>query len=148
MRVVSILAFLLVGLFHPGPAEATQQHGGPEGLVAHQLAHLFFIFSMIYLYRGISRFEQIHTGLEWIRRSAALFVVWNLITFLTHMAREFISEEAFKAGNILADGFIPVLWYAGSLIEHFFLIGATLLFLVGLRRLSSEVLSAEKGQGQ
>lgn len=40
------LSIFAWGVINPNHALATQSHGAPEGIYAHQIAHIFFMFSM------------------------------------------------------------------------------------------------------
>ena len=127
------IVFITV-LFSPLHAFAVQEHAGAEGLVAHELAHLFFILVSLYLLFVLRRPQSGFPHRE-LRLTFLFFLLWNLITFLTHLMRERVNPEFFTGSYLVArDGF-HYLWYAGSIVEHFFLIGACLMFLKTLVKL-------------
>ncbi|SLM27625.1 conserved membrane hypothetical protein [Desulfamplus magnetovallimortis] len=69
----------------PVPAFATQMHSSSEGVLVHQLGHLFFLFSMVILYFTIQG-KQLHDekGWRYIQFSALFFVLWNLDALTVH----------------------------------------------------------------
>ncbi|RMG01978.1 MAG: hypothetical protein D6726_08470 [Nitrospirae bacterium] len=140
----ALLIQVLLVLFFPAVALATQEHGGSEGLVAHELGHIFFIFSMTYLYLKIRSSRTGSKGIRWIGRSAVVFVFWNIVTFVTHIVREMIPSDAFRGDAIHITGAPSVIWYIGSLSEHLFLVAAILLFLAGANAVGSEMLERTK----
>ncbi|MDD2604787.1 MAG: hypothetical protein PHF66_08260, partial [Desulfobacteraceae bacterium] len=88
MKVFSALLCLAL-LIVADPALATQTHGEPEGLVVHQIAHLFFLLSMGTLAywiqaRGLSR----QRAWRLIRYAAIMLMVWNTDAFLAHLLDE------------------------------------------------------------
>ena len=61
------------------PALATQGHGAPEGLFAHQLAHIFFIISMAVLTYWLRERKLVQAvGWRYIQYSALFFILWNV----------------------------------------------------------------------
>ena len=65
---------------------ATQAHGEPEGILAHQLAHLFFILSMgVLIYWLRERNLVVEKAWRCIQYSALFFILWNLDTILAHL---------------------------------------------------------------
>ena len=77
-KTLLVLAIALVS----EPALATQAHSAPEGLYAHQLAHIFFIVSMgvlIYWLRERKLVQAV--GWRYIQYAALFFILWNLDAF-------------------------------------------------------------------
>ncbi len=87
-RIFSVggsVAFLLAMLLFPLPAFAVQVHAEPEGLYVHQMAHIFFIFSMgtlIYWLR--ERRLTAHKGWRRLQYAAFFFILWNLNALINH----------------------------------------------------------------
>jgi hypothetical protein len=72
-------------LLLPDFVHATQMHSAAEGVVVHQIGHLFFLISMVILYftiKGKSLDSQ--KGWRLIQISAFLFVLWNLDALIVH----------------------------------------------------------------
>jgi len=83
-------------LVFPAPLWALQVHPHPEGLVAHEIAHLFFAFAMTlfaYRIRKMSLSKRPHW--RYLQLAAALLVVWNLWAFWGHLITLKISPEVF-----------------------------------------------------
>ncbi|HHN65951.1 MAG TPA: hypothetical protein ENK09_11370 [Nitrospirae bacterium] len=119
---------ILVSLLYPSAAFATQEHGGAEGLVSHELAHLFFLFATAYLLWKTASIRSYSPYIQ-LRRSAVFFFIWNIITFTTHILREYLHPAQFKGMLFRADNTISLLWYAGTILEHLFLVLACWYFL-------------------
>ena len=76
-------AWLLFGL--TDIAGATQVHSQPEGLYAHQIAHLFFAFSMgILIYWLRDRQLVREKGWRLVQYAALFFILWNIDTIVVH----------------------------------------------------------------
>jgi hypothetical protein len=74
------------------PALATQTHGQPEGLFAHQMAHIFFIISMWSLefwlrQRNLTK----EKGWKYIQIAAVLFIFWNIDAIAVHLLEEHLN---------------------------------------------------------
>ncbi|OAG27776.1 hypothetical protein [Thermodesulfatator autotrophicus] len=48
MKLHLFILTILASLFSPVPLWALQVHPYPEGLIAHEIAHLFFAFAMAF----------------------------------------------------------------------------------------------------
>ncbi|MBF0412702.1 MAG: hypothetical protein HQK70_08325 [Desulfamplus sp.] len=82
MGVMGVAISLFI---QPEYAHATQMHNAAEGVVVHQIGHLFFLISMVILYftiKGKSLDSQ--KGWRLIQISALLFVLWNLDALIVH----------------------------------------------------------------
>ena len=78
-------ASALVPAFLPGTAWATQLHTSSEGIITHQIGHLFFLFSMVVLFFTITGKElDKFKGWRMIQASAFFFVLWNLDAIAAH----------------------------------------------------------------
>lgn len=73
-------------------ALATQTHGQPEGLFAHQMAHIFFIISMGSLEYWLRQRNLIREpGWKHIQLSAVLFILWNINAAAVHFMDEHLN---------------------------------------------------------
>ena len=144
LRWLAAVAVLL--LFRAAPALATQTHGEGEGLVVHQIAHLFFVFSMgtlIYWLRA--RKLPGENGWRLIRYAAFFLILWNLDAFAAHFLDEQgglirmvrrgwdIHIESAPGYEMLA----PVYYLAK--LDHLLCVPALVLLLRGLLRLTEDV---------
>ncbi len=122
---------------------ATQAHVAPEGLYAHQFAHIFFIVSMgILIYWLRSRRLVKDSGWRFIQYSALFFILWSIDTFLVHLLDEqFDLIRVTRIGNWqleIVDPFggnaLGVFYYFAKL-DHLLCVPALLFLYAGLRRL-------------
>ena len=125
------------------PALATQAHGAPEGLYAHQLAHIFFIISMGVLAYWLRERKLVQAvGWRYIQYSALFFIWWNVDAFFVHLVEEQIAlVDTQRVGlweiNITSRVNSPVLvWlYYTAKLDHLLCVPALLFLFFGLRRL-------------
>jgi hypothetical protein len=138
----------LVGLIllFSEPAFATQAHSAPEGLYAHQLAHIFFIFSMGVLIYWLRERQLIQSpGWRYIQYAAFFFILWNADAFFVHLLEEqfaIIDIERVSLWNInitAATQSKTLFWlYYAAKLDHLLCVPALFLLYFGLRRLLKE----------
>lgn len=87
---------LFASLFCCEPALAIQSHPAPEGFCVHQMAHVCFIVSMMFLvyWLEINRFTA-QKGWRYIQIAAVLFLCWNVIAVSGHWVEEMVPKELF-----------------------------------------------------
>ncbi|MCJ8502254.1 hypothetical protein [Desulfatitalea alkaliphila] len=138
-------AVLLWGLLWgwPAPAWAIQSHGGPEGLHAHQMAHLFFGFSMgLLIYWLRKRRLVTEQGWRFIQYGALFFIAWNLNAFFGHWLEEasglLVTERVgpmhIRITTSEGYGWLGVVFYLVKL-DHLLCVPALVCLYLGLRRL-------------
>lgn len=137
---------LLAGLIAPAPAWAVQVHGGAEGYLVHQMAHLFLAAALIFLLSLLHR-RPPGTGRPWrhLKFSLLLFLLWNLDTMTVHWLASRLPESAILPGatpagdRILLPADWPwLLYYAGSL-DHLLCVPAAWFLLLSLKGLATTV---------
>lgn len=143
--------------FVPEPVFATQAHGGPEGIMVHQLGHLFFLLSMaafVYWTRGRRLFRN--DGWRHIKYAAMLLILWNLDVIVIHFLDEqmaLISTEksgAWMIGIHAVNGsrFLELFYYVAKL-DHLLCVPALFFLFTGLRKLleiyNSPVAEGDQG---
>jgi len=136
---ISIILFFVLGPVEQ--AFALQTHGGPEGLYAHQLAHLFFIVGMgSFAYRIHRSWLPKQHGWKYFVIGGMLFMAWNLWAFTGHFITLLVPEKNF----ILPEGrLVPLLhitsWkerlYYVLSMDHLLCVPALICFYFGLRRI-------------
>ena len=146
--VIAVLS-IFISFIGETPAWATQTHGEPEGLFVHQLAHLFFIFSMGLLIYWLQQ-RQLSKEKAWryIQYSALLFILWNIDTFAVHFLDEQVDIIRTKLLDIwhlqidTAEGYehLGFIYYIAKL-DHLLCVPALLFLYLGLKRLYRETLS-------
>ncbi len=143
---------VLTILLAAGPAWATQTHGEPEGLYAHQMAHLFFIFAMGLLIYWLRRRHLVkEKAWRYIQYSAMLLILWNIDTFAVHFLDEQI--DLIRTGTLdtwhmrieTAEGhaYLGPIYYLAKL-DHLLCVPALLFLYLGLKRLYHKIPSATK----
>jgi hypothetical protein len=128
------------------PAFATQAHGEPEGLYAHQLGHLFFIISMGVLIFWLRERQLVQAaGWRYIQYSALFFILWNVDAFFVHLVDEQLSVIEIQRINLweikitsTVDSNILVWLYYVAKLDHLLCVPALLFLYFGLWRLLKE----------
>jgi hypothetical protein len=123
-------------------ASAIQTHGAPEGLYAHQMAHLGFMVAMVYIWLRTRHRSGEGWGL--IRLSFVFFAVWNMATFINHGISATLDSTQFH-GHIgpLPRYFVPRstidMYFFFGQMDHFLCIPAALFLGLGLRKMRRAV---------
>lgn len=154
LRLVCALGFLASLLGMPQEALATQVHKGLEGLVGHQVGHIFFIFSMgilVYWLRDRKLIRE--TGWRFVQYAALFFILWNLDALVVHYLDgrhdlfQTIDEGTWHARIHLVEGpkGLAVLYYLVKM-DHLLCLPAIIFLYLGLRQLLKQD-QASRSQG-
>ncbi|MDY0041876.1 MAG: hypothetical protein RBS57_16305 [Desulforhabdus sp.] len=138
---------VLFGFVHQ--AGATQVHAEPEGLWAHQIAHLFFLFSMGILIFWLREWKLVkETGWRLVQYSAFFFILWNIDAIVVHYLDE--RNDIYRTINagtwharVVFDqqaDWLGFLYYIAKL-DHLLCVPAILLLYAGLRQLFKQAQS-------
>jgi len=135
------------------PALATQAHSAPEGLYAHQLAHIFFIVSMGVLIYWLRERRLVRSvGWRYIQYAALFFILWNADAFLVHLLDEqlaVIDIQRISLWDIritaAAQSKTLVWLYYAAKLDHLLCVPALLFLYFGLRRLLKETERTSSG---
>lgn len=145
-------AIFFLHLAVPLSAWATQGHGQPEGLYAHQMAHLFFIVSMgVLIYWLRDHDLVVIPGWRLIQYSALFFILWNVDAYTVHYIEEqvdllrIVRLGPWRIEIQAPEGFpwLPHLYYLAKL-DHLLCVPALFFMYLGLKRLLHET-DAETG---
>jgi hypothetical protein len=92
MIIIGVMVIVL-----PADVFATQLHKGNEGIIVHQIGHVFFLFSMIALIFTITG-KNLGNNRGWrlIQYSAFLFVLWNIDALAAHFFDNMICAVHFE----------------------------------------------------
>ena len=151
IRSILLIVWLVVIMF-PVPVAATQGHSGVEGVYVHQLAHLYFIFSMGTLIYWIRRRDLVREkGWRYIQYSALFFILWNIDAFAVHFLDEQISavvvtkQDLFHIQISTDEGleWIRYFYYLAKL-DHLLCVPAMLFLYLALKSLLSESPTGDK----
>ena len=146
-----IFAWIII---NPDPALATQSHGAPEGIYAHQIAHVFFILSMVFFIHWLRDKKLVEeTGWRFIQYAAFFLMLWNLDAFLVHLLDGqlcIIQVERMDSSHIqltvLNGNKFFELFYFIAKMDHLFCVPALFFLYSGLKQLLKENHSNSAGQ--
>ena len=138
------------------PALATQAHNAPEGLYAHQLAHIFFIVSMGVLIYWLRERRLVRSvGWRYIQYAALFFILWNADAFLVHLLDEQLAVIDIRRISLwdiritAATQSKTLVWlYYAAKLDHLLCVPALLFLYFGLRRLLKETERTSSGTVQ
>lgn len=130
------LAFCLL---LPEQGMALQTHSQPEGIYVHQMAHIFFMAALGYLYWDTLRSAFSGRGWKFLRIFCVLTILWNLLALIGHTSTLLLHPEDFT----YVDGylfskvnypltFIKIVYYAARL-DHILTVPAMFFFYMGVR---------------
>lgn len=136
---MSLIFLLVVLTVFPGNAWAVQSHGAPEGLYVHQLAHIFYIAALCYLFWDIRRSAFRSRGWRFLQAFCVLMVLWNVVAFTGHSLASFVDSADFtrETGYLstrLQGPFTSVkLWYYFTKLDHLFSVPSLFFLYLGMR---------------
>ncbi|MCP3873645.1 MAG: hypothetical protein GY699_10885 [Desulfobacteraceae bacterium] len=122
---------------------ATQLHASSEGIITHQMGHLFFLSSMVTLIftitgKGLNK----QKGWRLIQYSAFFFILWNLDAIAAHFFDNQIHAVKIENISLLKikiitnnDSFILALCYYILKLDHLLCVPAMLFLYKGLSNL-------------
>lgn len=127
----------------PADAFATQRHLSTEGIITHQIGHIFFLFSMVVLIFFIKGKQlDAEKGWRFIQYSAFFFILWNLDAFLVHFFDNQIQAVTIKnissvKVQIITNNDSPFLaWgYYFLKLDHLLCVPAMLFLYMGFSNL-------------
>ncbi|MCP4021281.1 MAG: hypothetical protein GY729_05520 [Desulfobacteraceae bacterium] len=141
MRILTVMIATIILL--PGIVFATQLHASAEGIITHQIGHIFFLISMLVLMftikgKGLDR----QKGWRLIQISAFFFILWNLDAVFAHFFDNQIhavkfEDISFGSMRIVTQSDSPLLalLYYVLKMDHLLCVPAMLFFFSGLSRL-------------
>ena len=135
------LFFLSVFLVLPGHALAIQSHGAPEGIYVHQLAHIFFLAALCYLFWDIRRSSFPGKSWRYLQYFCVLMAIWNVVAFTGHIVGTFIgaSDIIKESGHLstrIAGPITPTkLIYYFTKLDHIFSVPALFCLYLCMRSL-------------
>lgn len=149
--MVRIVVFLFLLIFLVvSPAHATQGHGGIEGILVHQAAHVLFALAMGFLAFRIKRDElPVRKGWRNVQYAAILFILWNVDTIFVHFVDEqvkLVTVERLATGQLHITSPVPglaVMYYIAKL-DHLLCVPAIAFLWVGLGQLLAQAETRRK----
>ena len=143
-------AFLLLC---PSNAFAIQLHSSSEGIITHQIGHIFFLFSMVVLVLTIRNKKlDAQKGWRYIQFAAFLFVLWNLSTIIAHFLDNQVRAVSIKSLSlqrmqwVLPSESNVLAWvYYFLKMDHLLCVPAMYLLYRGLSHMVTEHQGAKNG---
>jgi len=145
LKFIPAMAVALLILL-PMDVFAIQLHASSEGIITHQMGHLFFLFSMVALIftvtgKGLDR----QKGWRLIQYSAFFFILWNLASTTAHFFDNQIHAvkiENISFGKIKIitsnDSSVLAWFYYVLKLDHLLCVPAMVLLYKGLSTLVAE----------
>ena len=142
---------LLFLILTPGSAWALQTHGAPEGIIVHQMAHVFYLAALIYLFWDVRRTFSHGRGWRFLRVFCVLMMGWNVLAFTGHLAALMVEKsDFFNEFGYLSSGMLgPFSWvklsYYFARLDHLILVPALLFLFLSLRAIYRDAI---QGHGE
>lgn len=131
-------------------AWALQSHGAPEGIYVHQIAHLLFAGSLVYLYWHTRRTPTLAgRGWKYLQTFCIIFACWNIFALVGHEAFAFLSAEDFIDKNSWKEriagplNFAKVIYFFTKM-DHLLFVPAMLALVLSLRTLYADAVREEQ----
>ncbi len=142
-KIIRFLPVFLAVLFFSEQAMATQMHGGIEGVVVHQMAHIVFAGAMALLIYWLRQHGLVvNPGWRQIQYAAVFFLLWNINAFIVHFLEEQVDIldmaqiEPWQLRLQAQPAFEWVAWlYYVVKLDHLLCVPAMICLYSGLKRL-------------
>jgi hypothetical protein len=138
-RPLAIILSTFLLLLQSAEAWALQPHGGGEGLYIHQMAHVFFMGTLTYLYLHTRRTQDlVSRGWRYLRLFCVLLFFWNLMAFVGHHTAlhlplyDFIETGTWNERLVSPLSVMKVIYYIAKM-DHFLTVPALLALFLSLR---------------
>lgn len=144
--------FFIAGVFlvFPNQAQALQSHAAPEGIYVHQLAHVFFLAALCYLFWDIRRSSFPSKGWRFLQLFCVFMIIWNVVAFTGHWiggsieSSDIINDSGYLSTRIVGPvSTIKMIYYLTKL-DHLFSVPAMFCLYLCLRSLYSASSKGEK----
>ena len=122
----------------PVEGSAIQLHASSEGIITHQVGHLFFLFSMVVLIFTLSgKGLDKQKGWRLIQYSAFFFILWNLDVIAAHFMDNQLHAVKIETISltwikVVTDSSVLAWIYYGLKLDHLLCVPAMLFFYKGL----------------
>lgn len=135
-----VCLYILFILLLPESSFATQQHSHAEGIIVHQIGHIFFLFSMLVLIFTVTG-KGLHKQKGWvmIQISAFLFILWNLDAIAAHFLDnqleivQILPQSIYKMQLITQpDSLLLAVVYYLLKLDHLLCVPAMLMLYFGI----------------
>jgi hypothetical protein len=144
------LLLLSAFLVFPDQAWALQSHGAPEGIYVHQLAHIFFLAALCYLFWDIRRSSFPSKGWRFLQFFCIFMALWNIVAFTGHWvggsieASDIVKESGYLSARIAGPLTSAKLIYYFTKLDHIFSVPAIICLYLCLKSLYLTTCEEEK----
>jgi hypothetical protein len=141
IKKIFCLFLLTAFLIFPNQAQALQSHAAPEGIYVHQLAHIFFLAALCYLFWDIRRSSFPSKGWRFLQMFCIFMILWNIVAFTGHWIGEsiessdIIKEAGYLSTKISGPITTTKLIYYFTKLDHIFSVPAMFCLYLCLRSL-------------
>ncbi|MBU0944322.1 MAG: hypothetical protein KJ804_00105 [Proteobacteria bacterium] len=147
---ITLCLLLLVLLVYPDQLWAFQSHAAPEGIYVHQMAHVFFLAALCYLFWDIRRSSFPSKGWRFLQIFCVFMALWNIMAFTGHWLGTFIDTSVFitESGYLSAKMVGPIdmtkMVYYFTKLDHIFSVPALFFLYLCMRSLYKTSCEEEK----
>jgi lipid-A-disaccharide synthase-like uncharacterized protein len=149
ITILTLLLPLLL-LIAPDQAWALQSHGDSEGILVHQMAHLFYAAAIAYLFWDIGRSAFPGKGWHYLQIFCVFMILWNLVAFTGHWlgfyiaTSDIIRPSGYFSSQLVGPFSSVKLIYFFATLDHVFSLPAIFFLFLSLRSLYNSVNKEEK----
>jgi hypothetical protein len=150
---VCILTTVFV-ILHPSLSWALQTHDAPEGLFVHQMSHILFMVSLLYLAWDIHRNEFSGRGWRYLQLFCLFMAFWNVIAFTGHSIAvhlskgDFFTESTYFYTRIYGPFSVAKITFYLAKLDHLVSVPALVFLFLALRTFYHSIETEEsKGEG-
>ena len=144
LPLVAVLGCLVL----PEQSMALQTHSQPEGIYVHQMAHIFYIAALGYLFWDTKRSTFSGRGWVYLRIFCVLTILWNILAFIGHEITPYLHPEDFSNTTEYLQTqlngpltLVKFLYYIAKL-DHLLAVPAMFFLYLGLRSFYKSSLSS------
>lgn len=134
----------------PEKVMALQTHSEPEGIYVHQMAHIFFIAALGYLFWDTKRSTFSGRGWTYLRVFCVLTIFWNILAFAGHYATQHLTPDDFTHVDSylfskvnMPISFIKAIYYTAKL-DHLLTVPAMVFLCLSLRSFYHQSLQEDE----
>ena len=144
------LLLLTVFLILPDQAHALQSHSAPEGIYVHQLAHIFFMSALCYLFWDVRRSSFPGQGWRFLQAFCVCMVLWNVVAFTGHYVgstihiNDIVVDSGYLTAKIVGPLNAAKLIYYFTKLDHLFSVPALFFLYLCMRSLYQKSCEEEE----
>ncbi|MBW1751079.1 MAG: hypothetical protein JRJ37_10370 [Deltaproteobacteria bacterium] len=146
-----MVCILSTGFFilYPSLSWALQTHDAPEGLYVHQMSHILFMASLLYLAWDVRRNKFTGRGWKYLQIFCLFMSFWNVLAFTGHsiatcLAKgDFFTESTYLYTRLCGPFSGTKIAFYIAKFDHLVSVPALLFLFLGLRTLYHSVETKE-----